>query len=55
MKKDAIYALAKGIIAVMVTVVASALALQNGDNSDMFKIIAATVIGYLFGSREEKA
>jgi|GEM_PF-3877879 len=54
MDKDTIYALAKVSIALIVTVTAAILAMTNGNNAEVFKVIAAAVIGYMFAQNSDK-
>lgn len=52
--KDWLYAIAKAVISVIVTITTAILVLRNGDNSELFKLMAMAVIGYMFGQRENK-
>jgi len=49
MKSETIYVITKCIIAIAVTTTICVLAISDGDNAGLFKIIAVSIISYLFG------
>jgi len=49
--KNTLLLFTKSMIAIMVTITVCVLEIRSGGDTEMFKVVAAMVIGYIFGQR----